>query len=105
MKNKLFIIAILIANVTFAGSSIDEKSAMLLNMESNLEIITEHFDDDGCTVSCYATATNRDTGRVMYFEASSTSSDCASATMDCYGKAMKQALEFIRQYEEGGGTN
>lgn len=56
-------------------------------------------DDYGCRVSCTATATNRDTGEVHTFEAESTSTDCAAATVDCYHKAMGRAMNFIKAYD------
>jgi hypothetical protein len=47
-------------------------------------------------VSCYPTVTNNDTGDSQTFTAESTSIDCATATLDCYGKAIKKALAYSR---------
>lgn len=89
----------LIAGTAFASSSLEEKGDKLVNVETELVISNEHVDDYGCRVSCYATATNMDTGAVHYFEAESTSSDCATATMNCYHKAMGKAMNFIKAYD------
>ena len=67
----------------------------MLNLDAKLETLLKTAEDDGCRVSCYSTVTNSNTGISETFTASSTSSDCAEATLDCYGKAMKQALKYI----------
>lgn len=89
----------LIAGTTFASGSLEKKSDKLVNVESELAISNEHVDDYGCRVSCTATATNRDIGEIRTFDAESTSSDCATATVDCYHKAMGKAMNFIRAYD------
>lgn len=91
--------AILIASTTFSSNSLEKINDKLLIVKTELENSDASIDDYACKISCYATATNRETGEVKYFEAESTSSDCAAATVDCFHKAMGKAMNFIKAYD------
>ncbi len=94
MKKVLFIFALLLSGLTFASSSMEKKDYELRTLDSKMEIIikTEVF---GCTVSCYATVTNTETGATKTFPASSTNNDCVTAIIDCQTKAINKANAYI----------
>lgn len=97
MKKAILIFSLLFVGFSFAN--VNPRTTKIEEIEKNVISLNERNDEFGCRVSCYATATNTETGQSQTFYASATAELCGVASLMCQTKAMRQALTYIESQQ------
>ncbi|AUC74570.1 hypothetical protein [Olleya sp. Bg11-27] len=94
MKKTLIILALTLCGTNFAKNSVELENELPLDSKFSIET-TFNSNDDSCTRSCYATATNTETGETYSISGLSTSGDCFTAAGNCIAKLRIRVQAFI----------
>ncbi|SFZ90390.1 hypothetical protein SAMN05428642_101909 [Flaviramulus basaltis] len=93
MKKIILIFSVFIIGNSFV--SVNPTKNKFEKIQKSIISLNEKNDEFGCRVSCYATATNTETGQSQTFYARATGELCGVASLMCQTSAMRQALTYI----------
>jgi hypothetical protein len=94
MKKTLIILALTLCGTNFAKNSVELENELPLDSKISIET-TFNSNDDSCTRTCWATATNSETGETYRFSGMSTAGDCFTAAGSCVAKLRNRVQAFV----------
>ncbi len=94
MKKTLIILALTLCGTNFAKNSVEIAKELDITSKFNIEA-TYNSKDDSCTRTCWATATNSETGETYSFSGMSTAGDCFTAAGNCIAKLRNRVQSVI----------